>query len=273
MFRTQDGGEHWQQVTNLSPAQHAMAVAVGPPTPSGRTLLVAVRPTSGVPKDTYHVYRSADEGDTWHEVFGVPQQVAAPVLDLRLSPDMGTDSVVLITANGRLYHSVDAGVNWTDSTPWSDQVFGDIAFAPSAQAGSQRVASLIFATAVSSLVPSVMMDRRPRPTEDHIRSIGVVLSRDGGASWQPTRAQPELDGVPYRQIQSIVVSPTYAQDQGLVLMLRTSPSPASSTCRVMQSNNFTGVPDASWNGRSGTEVPAYTHAVAARRTPGTDRDW
>lgn len=86
-----------------------------------------------------------------------------------------------------------------------------VAFAP--VSGSDRP---IFATVTSYDFPS-LSDRRPRPTTDHIRSIGVVVSRDGGVTWQPTPGQPEIDGIPFRHIRDLVVSPTYGQDQTLVV--------------------------------------------------------
>jgi hypothetical protein len=48
--------------------------------------------------------------------------------------------------------------------------------------------------------------------DDHARSIGLMMSVDGGESWQTAGAGPALDGAPYRHIRNLAISPTLAQD-------------------------------------------------------------
>jgi hypothetical protein len=50
------------------------------------------------------------------------------------------------------------------------------------------------------------------PSTDHVESAGVLISTDGGASWAVASSGLAVGGVPYRHVQRLVVSPTYATD-------------------------------------------------------------
>ena len=58
---------------------------------------------------------------------------------------------------------------------------------------------------------------RPKPAEDPIYtaaadSAGVLVSRDGGASWSSLADGLQADGQPYRHVEELAISPTFARD-------------------------------------------------------------
>jgi hypothetical protein len=53
---------------------------------------------------------------------------------------------------------------------------------------------------------------RPR---EHETNVGVMVSRDRGASWAPASAGLEQRGVPYRFVRTLALSPSFATDRTL----------------------------------------------------------
>lgn len=131
--------------------------------------------------------------------------------DVIRSPDVATDGIAFKLEHCRLFRLVDSVITWDPIDFPDNQIVGQVAFAP--VAGPARP---IFATVTTDGFPAAIMDGRPKPTVDHARSLGIVVSRDGGVTWQPTPGQPEIDGVPFRHVAEIVVSPTFDQDRTLV---------------------------------------------------------
>lgn len=71
----------------------------------------------------------------------------------------------------------------------------------------------LFLAANSSGFPGPVDDSASRQTPAaNEQSLGVMISTDGGSSWTASSPGPSVDDVPYRHVQLIVPSPTFAED-------------------------------------------------------------
>ena len=213
LFRSQDAGDSWQRISNPSSSIRPLTIAVGPLTVAGRSIFAVAEPNWVTRADRYRVYRSVDEGDTWQEVLSTPPYEGVRLTSLVISPDFANDGVALLNVDGHLYRTSDSGNNWVEVTASSnDLFFRNVRFTQ--VPGSPQ---LVFASLVSSASGMVIRAAQPSTRDDHVRSPGVVVSWDSGETWQPTASQPEVGRVPYRQIQDLVVSPTYDRDRTIVV--------------------------------------------------------
>lgn len=146
---------------------------------------------------------SLDGGQTWRPT-GLP--VDNPQLEL--SPAFDDDGTALYTAAGRLFKSVDGGATWTELIPVAGQRVQRALFSPTYAQDHTMVAAV-----VSGPFPYLMADRpNDQPATDHDSSAGLLISTDGGLSWSAPGDGPSLDGVPYRHIQAVALSPAFGID-------------------------------------------------------------
>jgi hypothetical protein len=158
-------------------------------------VFLTAEPTPDLRGDMYHVYRSEDEGATWHEVLAVPPYSGGRQIDLILSPNFADDGLALVNVEGHLYRSADSGQTWIEIAAWSDRIFRNVTVAPVVTGSSHPIVASVPADPAQRL----RLPARSRPTDDHVGSIGVVVSWDRGETWQPTAAQPEVNAIPYHQ--------------------------------------------------------------------------
>ncbi|MGE3273299.1 MAG: WD40/YVTN/BNR-like repeat-containing protein, partial [Chloroflexota bacterium] len=146
-------------------------------------------------------------GDSWETVVTVDQRDGpAPVLVV--TPTL--DGPVLAKIGALLFHAADPRAAWGEVMLPDELQVQDLAPSPAyAQDG------LIFAALIrtaswygSGPVPEPVVTA-------HERSLGVAVSSDGGLTWQPVGSQPEIEGVSYRQVRTLAVSPTFATDRTL----------------------------------------------------------
>jgi photosystem II stability/assembly factor-like uncharacterized protein len=212
---TRDGGSTWERV--LQPGLPGMRdVVVGSDGRGGHVLFATASQTTESPDGV--LWRSADDGENWARLFDVPGWFGWRTgRQLRLSPTFGSDGTALVATDGRLLRSSDYGATWQEVDPVGQRI-QQIEFSPAF--ATDRT---IFAAAVVGPL-AFPPPGAPVPAAHNEQSAGIVVSRDGGATWQVTSVGLEIDGVPFRHVQSLTVSPTYAQD-GTVLALSWGPIP------------------------------------------------
>ncbi len=116
MFRSSDGGDHWERIENGLPSGFGFPLVRDPG--SGALFCVPLESDEyRVPIDgRLTVYRSTDDGDSWQAASnGLPQQNAyAGVLRCAMAVDgLNPGGVYFGTTSGDVYVSADCGDRWT----------------------------------------------------------------------------------------------------------------------------------------------------------------
>ncbi len=219
--RSPDGGRTWQQ---LPPAAFALAGGWSPQdvlrlarAPGGA--FVAFADTGAA------LYRSPDAGASWREVVNARSQ--AGLAGLVLSPAFAEDGLAYVTRGGAAWRSTDGGATWQAFDPEPGQLVQQVAFSPAFARDRTLFVAVISGPFRSRLPPP----RFDQPPTDHADSRGVLVSRDGGASWEPAAEGLEVAGVPFRHVQALAISPTYADD-GILLAFALGPWPPSPSWRL-----------------------------------------
>jgi photosystem II stability/assembly factor-like uncharacterized protein len=154
--------------------------------------------------------RSTDAGSTWRVVQSLDGRAERPVL--AISPDFARDGLVLLAAHGQLQRSDDGGATWAPVEMAAGQGVQQVRFSPDFARDRQ-----IFLAVTSGGFPNVTSDQPMNvPSDDHLLSLGVVASSDGGATWTAASEGLAVEGVPYRHVQQLAVSPSFATDGTLL---------------------------------------------------------
>ncbi|CAA9307773.1 MAG: GH74 [uncultured Chloroflexi bacterium] len=219
LVRTRDGGrtrEALPPVPGIIPvagSPESVAVSVAPAGTAGtspvgdRTIFVMGR--AGL-------QRSADTGATWQHTLPLPAARAGSAAGtLSLSPDFGRDGLAFVVAYGRAYRSRDGGATWEerDATALTEPgqppaLVQQVAFSPAYAADRT-----LWLVATSGNFPGLTTDPASGgDATDHVDSPGVLMSQDAGETWTPAVAGMEVEGVPYRHVQGLFISPTFGQD-------------------------------------------------------------
>jgi len=103
LFRTLDGGESWNDVTNALPDRYPMDLAVDP---DDDHTVYAVFAGFG----SGHVYKSTDAGDNWNDITGSLPDI--PTLSIAVDP-LQTEHVYIGNDIG-VYASPDGGTTWNN---------------------------------------------------------------------------------------------------------------------------------------------------------------
>ena len=117
LYRSDDGGDLWQDVARGVPSDFGFGMAIHPRDPD----TVYIVPLESdmfrcVPEARLRVYRTRDGGRSWHALTrGLPQRDAyQTVLRDALATDSAEPAGVYVgTRSGRVYASRDEGTSWT----------------------------------------------------------------------------------------------------------------------------------------------------------------
>ncbi|HIQ06332.1 MAG TPA: hypothetical protein EYH31_11725 [Anaerolineae bacterium] len=219
VFRSQDGGQQWEQsVIGLStPLIGALAVAS-----DGTTLF------AGGLNGT--LARSEDSGRTWTTLTQTPDSVQ--VSRIAISPTYDKDRTVLVATDGAgILRSGDAGQNWN----LSNEGLTDRSVLDMVWAWEQSSSRVVFALSQSSVYRSDDAGRHwrqvgsapngvtlqvlavgPLSTAELTlfagsESSGVFCSTDGGANWKPIST-----GIGEVGINCLWLSPHFATDRTIL---------------------------------------------------------
>jgi photosystem II stability/assembly factor-like uncharacterized protein len=182
--------------------------------PGGLVRLLWLAPSRGerpvafalASRQGWTVYRSSDVGSSWQSVQSLPESNEPP--ELVLSPALADDATAFLVANGDLLRSRDAGASWEPLAPAPGQSVQQVVLSPNF--GQDRS---VYAAATSGGFPPVLGDRpSDQPATEAADSAGVLRSADGGTSWSSVAGGLAIDGVPYRHVERLAISPAYATD-------------------------------------------------------------
>ena len=117
VYRSDDGGRQWTEITGTLPSDFGFPLAVHPHDPATVYVIPHSAPDKGRHMIDGHtaVYRSRDRGDTWHRLDrGLPTQDAYLGV---LREGMATDSldpagIYFGTSTGQVFGSSDEGDSW-----------------------------------------------------------------------------------------------------------------------------------------------------------------
>ncbi len=117
MYRSEDGGRHWQSIENGLPSSFGFPAAAHPRDPATLYLLPLNGDTAGryVPDAKAAVWRTRDAGETWQDLReGLPQHdTFFGVLRRAMATDaLEPAGVYFGTNTGALYASADEGESW-----------------------------------------------------------------------------------------------------------------------------------------------------------------
>jgi photosystem II stability/assembly factor-like uncharacterized protein len=209
LVRTSDAGKSWTWLP--SPVPFA----------GGLTMLAASDDTTVTFLSSQQMlYRSDDSGTAWQSVLQAGpsadfiqsergREDVMPPVSVVASPDWEHDGLMFARADSRLFRSSDKGVSWAEIPQ------------PAGQQAQQVVVSpdfvrdrTVFAVLVSDDFPEPQYDRYAYRGQapDNEQSVGILVSHDGGESWASMSESLISDGVTYRHVQQIVISPTYETD-------------------------------------------------------------
>jgi hypothetical protein len=202
--RSFDGGQTWEPLTQ-SPSTGRLSVIQ---TKQGRVIL-SLPETYTFSTDPQNrprqVSRTVDDGLTWNPILTVATRDAP---ELFLSPAIADDGRLYLRDGATLYESVDFGATWTPRIPVEGQGVQAIVFSPTFS--QDRT---LFASVTTSGFRLQGDDSGTRPSID---SAGVLVSRDAGLNWTSVSDGLQIDGVPYRHVQALAISPSFAQDRTLL---------------------------------------------------------
>ncbi|MBV9893512.1 MAG: hypothetical protein JO020_05020 [Chloroflexi bacterium] len=220
LIRTRDGGQHWDFVG--TPATLAMLTLA--PASGGPPLIFGV-------SSNHRIYRSSDLGGSWQAVLdvgGASAFVFSPAFAQdktafinaadylwrsgdggqtwtnlgasgvpRLSPNFAQDGIAFRNSGGILQRSADGGQTWMDAGVDANQYVVGVAVSPT------------FGTDGVVLAAVTTDDNDTAATS----SDGVMRSTDAGQTWTQSATGLAVDDTPYLDVQQLVVSPTFTQDQ------------------------------------------------------------
>jgi len=115
MFRSDDGGLHWEELTDVEPSVFGFAVAVHPNDPDTAWFVPALKDEKRIPVDGKVVLvRTRDGGKTFDTLSnGLPQEHAYDIVYRHcLDVDASGEHLLFGSTTGNLWHSANQGDSW-----------------------------------------------------------------------------------------------------------------------------------------------------------------
>ncbi len=120
MYRSDDGADHWIEVTEGLPSEWGLGMTIHPNDPDTVWVCPAVSSFQHwMPDGQMAVHRSRDQGRTWERLTsGLPDDAWVNVLrDAMASDALQPAGVYVGTNTGQLFHSADEGDSWRQAEP------------------------------------------------------------------------------------------------------------------------------------------------------------
>lgn len=116
LFRTDDGGDSWRDITKGLSSKHVRSLAVSPFKPGGLLVVPLPGGSASAPKcdGQLVIFRSDDGGETWNGASdGLPENVSTSVLRDALCMDtLDEEGMYVGTADGSIFVSLNGGEEW-----------------------------------------------------------------------------------------------------------------------------------------------------------------
>jgi hypothetical protein len=200
--RSYDGGRTWEPLPTLPPGDLFVLRSER----SGRILLAA--PSFSPGGSSVDLMRSLDDGLTWVRVWSRNHSDRFP--SVIVTPDFVHDERLVVLDDGKATQTFDAGDTWQPLDPVPGQRVHTLVFSP--DFAHDRT---IYASVTPDRFLGVGGTRDPNESTYHETSAGVMMSTDGGDTWSSVSAGLHLEDGPYRSVQALAISPTFAQDNTL----------------------------------------------------------
>jgi photosystem II stability/assembly factor-like uncharacterized protein len=206
-LRTADGGSTWERAS--APSLQNRSWMVAPPTPGGR-IIFAVGRSSSETALGLAIWRSTDGGTSWSTVLTTQSREGSSNLSARLtlSPGFDQDGHAFAIHNGLLYRSQDFGATWTIIQPAGVLRIQQVV--PSPAFTTDR--TVVVAAVTGTFPPPWGEQNDVKTSAHHESSLGVMISTDGGDTWQTTSNGLAVGDTPYRYVQHVALSPSFDQD-------------------------------------------------------------
>jgi photosystem II stability/assembly factor-like uncharacterized protein len=218
VFRSRDGGAHWQRVLGNDAATGAINLAFEPG--NARVVYAAMWQVRRTPWNIYPpangpgsgLFKSSDGGDTWMQVKGngFPQHAGRIGIAMSMASSQRVYAIVdgLADGEGGLYRSDDAGAHWIrasgDARIWGrGWYFGEIAVDP---ANADRVYAMNTIVLRSDDGGAHFSALKGDETGDDFHSLwidpanpdrqilgvdqGAIVTLNGGRTWSSWHNQP-----------------------------------------------------------------------------------
>lgn len=185
LYRSQNGGRHWDEVGRVAGSGAVTALAVAPAFTSDPVVLVGTA--------TGRILRSDDGGESFESI--VVSSAGQPIVSLAMSPQFANDRIAFASVwNEGVYFSDDGGHEWEARNHGLTR---------------DRQATLLGRPDFSHLrlSPGFGVDR----TVFLAGFDGLFQSRNGGSSWKQSHTLSPMN------IVALSVSPDYREDHTLAL--------------------------------------------------------
>jgi hypothetical protein len=206
LVRSRDGGKSWEVASHpaASIGERQLSGLRILAAPAGQVVLAFQRAPVEWP-GPWHVWRSIDYGDSWDLSLEGDLTV-----ELAPSPDFQHDGLVFASVDGWLRRSRDAGATWEPLDPVPGQDVHQVVFSPAF--ADDHLVYLAAITGELSIYSQVGPDAPVPPLNFNARSQGIFMSTDGGDTWTASNIGLGIEDVPYRNVQALAISPTFARD-------------------------------------------------------------
>jgi hypothetical protein len=152
--------------------------------------------------ETCSVVRSSDAGQTWQTVLGPTD------LPISVASQWARDGHTFLVIDGSLYRSQDNGQSWALISVAPGRRIHQVVISPAFERDRT-----VFLTATAGLFDDrTNAGERQRFESALAGDADVLVSKDAGDTWSSSSIGLEHDGLSYRHVQELMVSPAFERD-------------------------------------------------------------